>query len=108
MTWNLTRRTVVRAAALRTLKRFLVTSQTLEPTNVAGFNQLTSNGTSSWRYGAGIDQKVWQSVYVGGDFSYRDNSSPLISGANENVSSTTGRTALDARTSTPPSAATWR
>ncbi len=87
VTWNLTRRTVVRAAALRTLKRFLVTSQTLEPTNVAGFNQFfdDANGTSSWRYGAGIDQKVWQSVYVGGDFSYRDNSSPLISGANENV-----------------------
>ena len=87
VTWNVGPTTLLRAAAFRTLKRFLVSSQTLEPTNVAGFNQFfdDANGTSSWRYGVGIDQKIGRSLYAGGDFSYRENSSPLITGAGEAI-----------------------
>ena len=46
--------TTLRAAAFRVLKRNFVASQTLEPTNVAGFNQFFNdiNGTKSW-VGAG-------------------------------------------------------
>ena len=37
--WNPFPATTVRAAAFRVLKRRLITNQTLEPTQVAGFNQ---------------------------------------------------------------------
>ena len=39
VTWNPFTNTTLRAAAFRTLKRTLITDQTLEPTQVAGFNQ---------------------------------------------------------------------
>ena len=50
----------VRAAVFRTLKRELISNQTIEPTQVAGFNQFFDdvNGTDAWRYGVGIDQKI--------------------------------------------------
>ena len=59
VTWNPLPDTTLRAAAFRVLKRTLITDQTLEPTQVAGFNQFFDdlNSTKSWRYGAAIDQK---------------------------------------------------
>jgi outer membrane receptor protein involved in Fe transport len=39
VTWNPFAATTVRAAAFRTVRRTLITEQTLEPTQVAGFNQ---------------------------------------------------------------------
>ena len=52
-TWNPFPNTTVRAAAFRILKRTLITDQTLEPTQVAGFNQFFDdvNATDAWRYG---------------------------------------------------------
>jgi hypothetical protein len=66
--------TTVRAAAFRVLKRTLVTDQTLEPTQVAGFEQFFDdvNGASSWRYGVGIDQKFASDLFVGVEASKRD------------------------------------
>ncbi len=66
--------TTVRGAAFRTLKRTLVTNQTLEPTQVAGFNQFFDdiNGTKAWRYGGAIDQKFTDTLFGGGEFSKRD------------------------------------
>jgi tetratricopeptide (TPR) repeat protein len=74
MTWNPIPETTLRAAAFRVLKRTLITNQTLEPTQVAGFNQFYDdwNETESWRYGVAIDQKFSQSIYGGAEFSYRD------------------------------------
>ena len=62
MTWSPFTNTTLRAAAFRVLKRTLVTDQTLEPTQVAGFNQFYDdfNGTEAWRYGGAIDQKFSQ------------------------------------------------
>ena len=62
ITWNPVPSTTVRGAALRTLKRTLVTDQTLEPTQVGGFNQFFDDAdlTRAWRYGGGIDQKFGQ------------------------------------------------
>lgn len=50
------------------------TDQTLEPTQVAGFNQFYDdfNGTEAWKYGAAVDQKFSASIYGGVEFSYGD------------------------------------
>ena len=59
ITWTPFAGTTLRAAAFRVLKRTLITDQTLEPTQVAGFNQFFDdpNLTEAWRYGGAIDQK---------------------------------------------------
>ncbi|MEY4718633.1 MAG: hypothetical protein RL563_1251 [Pseudomonadota bacterium] len=72
----------LRAAFLRTLKRPLATQQTIEPTQIAGFNQFydSTNGTSAWQYGTGIDY-VWQKkIFLGGEIVWRNLKEPLFSG----------------------------
>jgi outer membrane receptor protein involved in Fe transport len=66
--------TTLRAAAFRVLKRTLITDQTLEPTQVAGFNQFFDelNTTDYWVYGGAIDQKFTRSLYGGLSYTYRD------------------------------------
>jgi tetratricopeptide (TPR) repeat protein len=56
--------TTLRAAAFRVLKRTLITDQTIEPTQVAGFNQFfdDANLAEAWRYGGAIDQKFTKSL----------------------------------------------
>jgi tetratricopeptide (TPR) repeat protein len=80
VTWNPFSATTVRAAVFRGLKRTLITDQTLEPTQVAGFNQFydDTNGTDAWRYGVAIDQKFTRDIYGGVEFSKRDMKSPFI------------------------------
>jgi tetratricopeptide (TPR) repeat protein len=74
ITWKPLPGTTLRAAAFRTLKRTLITDQTLEPTQVAGFNQFfdENNATKAWRYGGAIDQKFSESIYAGAEYTYRD------------------------------------
>jgi tetratricopeptide (TPR) repeat protein len=74
ITWEPIPGTTLHAAAFRALKRTLITDQTLEPTQVAGFNQLFDdiNGTESWRYGVAIDQKFTTDLFGGAEFSKRD------------------------------------
>ncbi len=71
--WNATPATTVRAAAFRVLKRTLITNQTLEPTEVAGFNQFfdDANFTESRRYGVAVDHKFSSSVFGGLEASKR-------------------------------------
>ena len=78
--WNPWPDTTLRLAAFRTLKRTLVTNQTVEPTQVAGFNQFFDdfNATSAWRYGGAIDQKFSDSIYAGAEFTYRDLDVPFF------------------------------
>jgi tetratricopeptide (TPR) repeat protein len=80
ITWNPFPDTTVRAAVFRVLKRTLITDQTLEPTQVAGFNQFFDdvNVTDAWRYGVAIDQKFTKDLFGGGEFSMRDLSIPQI------------------------------
>jgi opacity protein-like surface antigen len=80
ITWNPAPNTTLRAAAFKALKRTLITNQTLEPTQVAGFNQFYDDrpATDSWRYGVGVDQKFSQNVYGGAEYSYRDLDVPFI------------------------------
>ena len=77
--WYPTPTTTVRAAAFRTLKRTLVTDQTLEPTQVAGFNQFYDdlNATSAWRYGGAINQKLPAHLYAGTEYSQREMDVPF-------------------------------
>ncbi len=77
--WTVTPATTVRAAVFRVLKRTLVSNQTLEPTQVAGFNQFFDDldSTDAWRYGAALDQKFSRSVYGGVEYSQRDLDVPI-------------------------------
>jgi tetratricopeptide (TPR) repeat protein len=74
LTWRPFPSTTLRAAAFRTLKRTLLTDQTLEPTQVAGFSQFFDDyeGTDAWRYGVGIDQVISGGLYAGAELSQRD------------------------------------
>jgi tetratricopeptide (TPR) repeat protein len=77
--------TTFRAAAFRTIQRTLLSNQTIEPTQVSGFNQFFNDqeGVESWRYGIALDQKIplsifgseWlaeSTLYGGIEFSKRD------------------------------------
>lgn len=79
-TFDLDSGTTLRAAAVRVLKRTLISNQTLEPTQVAGFNQFFDefNATDYWRYGGAIDQKFSDSIYGGVEYTYRDLSVPAV------------------------------
>jgi tetratricopeptide (TPR) repeat protein len=81
LTWTpwFSERTTFRAAAFRTLTRTLVTQQTLEPTQVAGFNQFYDDppGTDAWRYGVAVDHKLTRSLFMGIEASKRDLEVPL-------------------------------
>ncbi len=82
LTWNLFPSTTLRAGLFRTLTRTLISSQTLESTQVAGFNQFFDDtaASESWRYGIAIDQKFPQNLYGGAEFSKRDLELPYFTG----------------------------
>ncbi|MFN2201837.1 MAG: TonB-dependent receptor, partial [Caldilineaceae bacterium] len=77
--WTPLTNTLVRLAAFRVQKRPVIANQTLEPTQVAGFNQFYDdyNNTVSRRYGAAIDQTFSSSLYGGVEVSRRDLDVPL-------------------------------
>ncbi len=80
ITYNPIPGTTLRAAAFRALRKTLpTTSQTIEPTTVAGFNQFYDDpqGTDSWRYGFGLDQKISSKLYCGIEYSWRNMSVPV-------------------------------
>jgi tetratricopeptide (TPR) repeat protein/uncharacterized protein YaiE (UPF0345 family) len=80
VTWNPLRDTTIRLAAFRMMKRTLITDQTLEPTQVAGFNQFFDDfdGATGWRYGAAVDQKFSRDVFAGVEFSIREVEVPFL------------------------------
>lgn len=75
VSYSPTASTTLRLAGTRVLKRNLVASQTIEPTQVAGFNQFFDdplNGTDARRYGIALDQSLGQNLYAGIEYSIRD------------------------------------
>jgi TonB dependent receptor len=74
VTWTPVAGTTLRAAAFRVLTRSLIADQTLEPTQVAGFNQFydDAGATDSRRYGAAVDQKFSRMLFGGIELSKRD------------------------------------
>ena len=77
--WNVSPHAAVRAAVFKTLKRALVVDQTIEPTDIAGFNQFFDefNGTEAWFYGIGLDARITDTLYSGAQLSIRDMNVPL-------------------------------
>ena len=65
--WDPARLVQVRGAAFRTLKPVRVADQTIEPTQVAGFNQLFDdfNGTLAERYALGIELRPSSTLRFG-------------------------------------------
>jgi outer membrane receptor protein involved in Fe transport len=78
VTWTPLPSTTLRGAAFRVLKRSLIADQTIEPTQVAGFNQFFDDGegTESWLYGIALDQKFSETVYGGIECARRDLDTP--------------------------------
>jgi tetratricopeptide (TPR) repeat protein len=74
LVWRASPATTIRLAAFRTLKRSLLTNQTIEPTQVAGFNQFFDDptGTEGRRYGIAVDHKFNARLYGGLEFSARE------------------------------------
>ncbi len=75
LVWQPAPQTTLRLAAFRSLRRALIgDQQTVEPTQVAGFNQFfddPSGGSRAWRYGLGLDQRLLPASYVGLELSKR-------------------------------------
>jgi len=72
--WSPHPTTTVRAAAFRSVKRAFITDQTLEPTQVAGFNQFFDDldGAISTRIGGAVDQRLSASLSGGLELSTRN------------------------------------
>jgi tetratricopeptide (TPR) repeat protein len=77
--WTPVSSTTVRVAALRTLNRTVVSNQTIEPTQVAGFSQLFADGEAeeARQYGAGVDHRFSTVLFGGAEFIRRDLSIPV-------------------------------
>lgn len=80
--WQIFDNLSVNAAVFRTLKRALVTNRTIEPTQIASFDQFYDdfNGATAWNYAAGLNARLLPSVYAGSEFLKRRLSSPTFSG----------------------------
>jgi tetratricopeptide (TPR) repeat protein len=78
--WNVTDDLLLRGAVFRTVKPQLISNRTLEPTQVAGFNQFFDdiNATESWRYGVGLDWRVRDGLFIGAEATWRDLSEPVF------------------------------
>ncbi len=72
--WNVTDNARLRLAAFKTLKPRLLVEQTIEPSQVAGFNQFFDepNGTLAESYGAGLDLRLSANFYAGVELIRRD------------------------------------
>jgi tetratricopeptide (TPR) repeat protein len=78
--WNPVPETTFRAAGFRALEKPLFSGRSIEPTQVAGFNQLFDDaglGADSWRYGVAWDQRLPGAAYVGVELSRRDSTVPF-------------------------------
>jgi tetratricopeptide (TPR) repeat protein/opacity protein-like surface antigen len=78
--WQVNNNLRLRAAAFKVVKPLLVNNRTLEPTQVAGFNQFFDdiNGTEAWRYGAGVDWNISRNLAVGAEATWRDLDEPVF------------------------------
>jgi len=87
LTWQVKKATTLRAAAFRTITRSLTSNQTIEPTQVAGFNQFYDDqiGTKAVNYGLAADQVFTDDLSGGMEYRWRNTQVPLIDGDPDNV-----------------------
>ncbi len=85
--WQISDAVNLRAAAGQVVKPYIFNPRTLEPTQVAGFNQFFDepNGTVSRQYGLGIDWKATDSLFMGVEGEVRDVDVPFFTGAADDV-----------------------
>ena len=78
--WDLTPTLSARAAYFKTIKPILVSNRTVEPTQVAGFNQFFDDpdATRTERYGAGLDWRPLGNLHLGTEVTRRELESPTI------------------------------
>jgi outer membrane receptor protein involved in Fe transport len=79
VTWNPVRDTTLRAAWFRAMKRAIISNQTLEPTQVAGFNQFYDDieATDATVYGVAADQKFSRTLFGGLSSTWRELEVPI-------------------------------
>jgi outer membrane receptor protein involved in Fe transport len=77
--WIPTDKVRFRLAAFRTVKPPFVADRTIQPTQVAGFDQFfdDTNGTEAWVYGAGADFGVTHDLTLGLEFTKRTYDEPV-------------------------------
>ena len=71
--WEVSDDTTIRLAAFKNLKRRLIANESIEPSHVAGFNQLFDdfNGTKTRRVAFALDHKARPDIYSGIELSGR-------------------------------------
>jgi hypothetical protein len=74
MQWDITDWARFRLAYFRTIKRPIPVDQTIEPTQISGFNQFFDdvNGTETERYGVGLDTQLTDQLSAGLEYSRRN------------------------------------
>jgi len=79
ISWNPVPFVSLRGAIFRVLSRSLIADQTIEPTQVAGFNQFFDDveAEESWRFGGAIDLKFSENFFGGFELSKRDLKTPF-------------------------------
>ncbi|HAJ91651.1 MAG TPA: TonB-dependent receptor, partial [Gammaproteobacteria bacterium] len=78
--WDVTNTVQLRAAALQVVKPALVNNRTIEPTQVAGFNQFFDdiNATKSRLYGGALDWRVMSNLSTGAEATWRYLDEPVL------------------------------
>ena len=72
--WNVTNNLKLRGTAFQIVKPVVVANRSIEPTQVAGFNQMhdDTNGTESTTYGVAIDWQAMPNLLLGAQATWRD------------------------------------
>ncbi len=80
--WRITENVQLRGVYAQTVKPALVNNRTIEPTQVAGFNQFFDdiNATLSRHYGVGLDVALTDSLNIGAETSWRELEEPVLDG----------------------------
>ncbi|NKB80977.1 MAG: tetratricopeptide repeat protein [Nitrospirales bacterium] len=83
--WDFAEGARFRLAYLQAVKRALIVNQTIEPTQIAGFNQFYDdpNGTETERYGVAVDATFSANLFGGVEYSQRNLKAPEGSGSKE-------------------------
>jgi tetratricopeptide (TPR) repeat protein len=78
--WDITDDLSVRGAVFRWIKPPLTANRSLEPTQVAGFNQVFDDGNAddSLRRGVGLDWRITKQLFIGAEATWRDIDIPII------------------------------
>ncbi|MGA1870041.1 MAG: TonB-dependent receptor domain-containing protein [bacterium] len=78
--WEFVPSTTLRGAWFKTIKRPFAANQTIEPTQVAGFNQFFDdiNGSKTKRYGIALEHELTHGIFSGIEWSRRELDIPII------------------------------